>query len=396
MNAQPEHMSTPRSFDDIMAEVRRIGTTTIAEHAQDVDKNARFPKEAFDALKAQRLLSVFVPPEFGGDGVSVTELCKICEQLGHYDGSTAMIFAMHQIQIACLTQNVADNGYFANYLREIVEQQLLLASSTTEAGVGGDVRSSICAVNVDGDRFTLTKTAPVISYALASDAIMVTCRSSEDASSSDQSIVLVKTADRELEQIADWDTMGFRGTCSSGFILKAEGNAQQVLPVPYGQILNRSMHPISHLTWGSLWVGLAASAVEVARKRVREEARKQPNIPPIAALRLSEVNELLFSMRSGLYDVIAEYETLLATGEDAAFENYGFSIRVNNAKIRCSEMMVDIISRAMQVVGISAYKNNSSKSLARHLRDAHGAALMVNNDRIRQHNTTMQIAYKGQ
>ena len=396
MNAQPEHMSTARSFDDIMSEVRRIGTTTIAEFANDVDANARFPKEAFDALKEQRLLSVFIPEHLGGDGVSITELCKICEQLGHYDGSTAMIYAMHQIQIACLTQNVAENDYFESYLREIVEKQLLLASSTTEAGTGGDVRSSICAVNVNGDRFTLTKTAPVISYAIASDAIMVTCRSSEDAAATDQSVVLVKTTDHELEEIADWDTMGFRGTCSGGFILRAEGDAQQVLPVPYGQILNRSMHPISHLTWGSLWVGLAASAVEVARKRVREEARKQPNIPPVAALRLSEVNELLFSMRSGLYDVISEYEDLMAAGDDTAFENYGFSIRVNNAKIRCSEMMVDIISRAMQVVGISAYKNNSSKSLARHLRDAHGAALMVNNDRIRQHNTTMQIAYKGQ
>ena len=58
-------------------------------------------------------------------------------------------------------------------------------------------------------------------------------------------------------------------------------------------------------------------------------------------------------------------------------------------------MMVDIITRAMQIVGISAYRNDSKKSLARHLRDAHGAALMVNNDRIRQHNATMQIAYKG-
>ena len=396
MNAQPQQMKNTRSFEQIMGEVQRIGTTTIREFAQDVDANARFPSEAFAALKAAKLLSVFVPQKFGGDGISVTELCKICEQLGHYDGSTAMIYAMHQIQIACLTQNVANSDYFENYLCEVVEKQLLIASSTTEAGVGGDVRSSICAVKVERERFTLEKTAPVISYAIAADDILVTCRSSEDAAPGDQALVLVRKADCELEQIADWDTMGFRGTCSSGFILRAEGNAEQVFPVPYTDILNRSMHPISHLTWGSLWVGLAASAVEVARKRVREEARKQPNIPPIAALRLSEVNELLFSMRSGLYDVIAEYQRLVESGESAGFENFGFSIRVNNAKIRCSEMMVDIITRAMQVVGISAYKNNSSKSLARHLRDAHGAALMVNNDRIRQHNTTMQIAYKGQ
>ena len=111
--------------------------------------------------------------------------------------------------------------------------------------------------------------------------------------------------------------------------------------------------------------------------------------------RLEQVNERLFGMRSGLYKVIAHYEELLRRDEDAAFDDYGFSIRVNNAKIRCSEMMVDIIAQAMQIVGISAYRNDSDRSLTRHLRDAHGAALMISNDRIRQHNTTMQIAYKG-
>lgn len=395
MSAQAEALKRARSFDDIMDSVRRVGETTVLEFAAEVDRDARFPTEAFDAIKRERLLSVLVPVQFGGDGISVTELCRLCEQLGHYDGSVAMIFAMHQIQVACIVQNAADDAFFGQYLRELCEDQLLLASATTEIGVGGDVRSSICAVNVDGDRFSLTKKAPVISYALDSDAIMVTCRSAENASPGDQSVVLVKSGDHELEPISGWDTMGFRGTCSSGFVLSSRGAAEQVMPVPYARVLSKSMHPVSHLTWGSLWTGLAASAVEVARRKVREDARKQPDVAPVAALRLSEVNELLFSMRSGLYDVIAEYERLLALKTETAFDDYGFSIRVNNAKIRCSEMMVDIITRAMNIVGISAYRNGGKRSLARHLRDAHGAALMVNNDRIRQHNATMQIAYKG-
>ena len=395
MSASAKTINRTRTFEEIMAIVRQIGETTILEHADSVDKDARFPTEAFDAIKDERLLSVFVPEAFGGDGVSVTELCKICEEFGHYDGSVAMIFAMHQIQVACIVQNAADDAFFGRYLHELSADQLVLASATTEIGIGGDVRTSICAVNVDGDSFALTKKAPVISYALDSDAIMVTCRSSEDAAPGDQSVVLVKTADHELEQISGWDTMGFRGTCSSGFILTSGGAAEQVMPVPYARVLSRSMHPVSHLTWASLWTGLAASAVEKARNKVREEARKQPDVAPISALRLSEVNELLFSMRSGLNEVVAEYERLLSLNTETAFDDYGFSIRVNNAKIRCSEMMVDIITRAMNIVGISAYRNEGKKSLARHLRDAHGAALMVNNDRIRQHNTKMQIAYKG-
>ena len=395
MGAQAQSSQAGRSFEDIMSIVHEIGKSTIAEFAEDADRDARFPTEAFDAIKKARLLSTYVPQTLGGDGLTITEVCRICEAMAHYDASTAMIYAMHQIQVACIVDHAQDDAYFSQYLRDLSENQLVLASATTEIGVGGDVRSSVCSVNVSGDEFELTKKAPVVSYALDSDAIMVTCRSSEDAPKNDQAVVLVKTEDRELEPICGWDTLGFRATCSSGFVIKSKGKPEQIMPVPYAKVLAKSMHPVSHLTWGSLWTGLAASAVEKARKTVRDAARKNPDAPPISALRLSEVNELLFSMRSGLYEAIDEYQAMLDACDDTAFENFGFAIKVNNVKVRCSEMVVDIVSKSLQIVGISGYKNDSEKSLSRHLRDAFGASLMVNNDRIRGHNATMQIAYKG-
>src|SRR5690606_15611076 len=123
-------------------------------------------------------------------------------------------------------------------------------------------------------------------------------------------------------------------------------------------------------------------------------ARKNPEGSQVAMLRLAEVDEQLFSMRSGLYQAIEEYETLLAKGDKEAFESYGFSTRTNNVKLRCSEMVVDIVGKSLLIVGIMGYKNDSPNSLGRHLRDAYGAALMVNNDRIRGHNAAMQVALR--
>jgi acyl-CoA dehydrogenase len=298
MAVQAKNTERPRSFDDIIATVNDIGKRVIAKYADEVDRDARFPSEAFDAIKEARLLSSYVPTSLGGDGLSITELCRICEAMAHYDASAAMIYAMHQIQVACIVDHAASDDFFSQYLRELADEQLLLASATTEIGIGGDVRSSICAAIVKDGRFELCKKAPVVSYALHSDAIMVTCRRSDDAPSNDQVVVLVKNEDHSLEEIGGWDTLGFRATCSSGFVIASSGDARQIMSVPYAKVLAKSMHPVSHLTWGSLWTGLAASAVEVARKTVREEARKTPQVPPITALRLAEVNELLFSMRS--------------------------------------------------------------------------------------------------
>ena len=39
-----------------------------ATHAASVDAESRFPKEAIDAARAERLLSAAVPPDLGGEG----------------------------------------------------------------------------------------------------------------------------------------------------------------------------------------------------------------------------------------------------------------------------------------------------------------------------------------
>src|SRR5512142_2405176 len=75
----------------------RIGAEVAGPNACDVDRQARFPREAIDALRAERMLSVLVPIEFGGAGAEFPDVAAAVEVLGRYCASTAMIYAMHQI-----------------------------------------------------------------------------------------------------------------------------------------------------------------------------------------------------------------------------------------------------------------------------------------------------------
>ncbi len=390
----PDSISVAVDFSALLERVHDIGREVLAPHADSVDENGRFPEEALAAIKAERLLSAYIPTANGGMGLSVTQIAKICEAMGQYCASTAMIFAMHQIQIACIVHHALDSDFFSEYAHKISAHQYLLASATTELGIGGDVRSSICAVQVEGDKFTLEKQTPVISYGALADAILVTCRKSEAAARNDQVQVLVQKQDYALKQLSGWDTLGFRGTCSNGFVLTSSGHVDQILSMPYAEIHSKSMHPFAHIVWGSLWLGLATDALNRARTAVRAEARKSPGVTPISAVRLAEADIVLFSMRSGLQLVIADYERLLAAGDLDAFSNFTFGIRINNLKISCSQLVVDIVGRAMLICGIAGYRNDSKLSLGRHLRDAWGACLMVNNDRILGANATMQIGQR--
>lgn len=381
-------------FTALLEKVHAIGRDVVAPNADAVDREIRFPLESFDALKSERLLSAYVPAEYGGMGLDVTQIAKICETLGHYCASTAMIYAMHQIQVACIVHHALGAAFFRDYAREIVSQQLLLASATTELGIGGDVRSSICAVQVSGARFTLEKQAPVISYGSQADAILVTCRKSEGAARSDQVQVLVRKSDYELTQLSGWDTLGFRGTCSNGYALKSSGNVEQILPGEYALIHSKTMHPFAHVVWSSLWLGIATDAVHRARIAVKNEARKTPGVTPISAIRLAEADMVLSSMRSGLAAVLSEYHRMLEADIADSFSGFAFGIRINNLKLSSSQLVVDIVGRAMLICGISGYRNDSKLTLGRHLRDAWGAILMVNNDRILGHNATMQIGQR--
>lgn len=382
------------TFDALLTEIHRLGREVIEPASDDVDAAARFPEEAFAALRDLQLLSAYVPSKFGGMGLSIVELGRVCEVLAHYCGSTAMIFAMHQIQVACIVHHAQKSPYFENYLRDLVERQWLIASATTEIGVGGDLRSSICAIEVTGERFRLVKKAPVISYGAQADQILATCRRAPDAAASDQVQVLVDKAQYRLEVISPWDTLGFRGTCSLGFVLDSEGSTEQVLPVPFDEILSRTMHPVSHIVWSSLWLGIAAQAVQRARAYVRAEARRNPQLPPASSLRLGEVDVVLQEMRNNVHGMAADYQRMLEADDADSFRSFVFATRVNNLKLSSSTLIVEIVSRAMLICGISGYRNDSKFTLGRHLRDAYGAALMVNNDRILGHNATMLLALK--
>ena len=83
-----------------LAAARAVGVEIAARHAADVDERARFPREAFTALKSRKLLGIMVPKSEGGAGASIAEVVSICHALGRSCGSTAMIYAMHQIQVA--------------------------------------------------------------------------------------------------------------------------------------------------------------------------------------------------------------------------------------------------------------------------------------------------------
>ncbi len=358
----------------------RVADEVAAKYAGDVDASGRFPKETFEALKRERLLGCWIPKEYGGEGVTFTEICALVSRLGQACGSSAMVYGMHQIKMSSLIQHSVGSEWHQDYMRECARDQLLLGSATTEGGIGGDLRNSICAVEVENGRYRLTKQATCISYGWESDAILATCRRHPDAASSDQVMVVCKKSDYSLRETVGWDTMGMRGTRSVGFELVSEGDAKQVFVQPFGEIAAQSMLAMAHIIWCATWYGIAADTVVKAQAFVKAEAKKRPGTMPPGALRLAEVSASLQKMKSLLTAGIARYEAALA--DESLMNSLIFIAELCTIKVSASELGTEIAQQSLMILGLNGYRNDGQWSIARNYRDLLSAAIMINNDRI--------------
>lgn len=349
-------------------------------HADDVDREARFPKEAFDELRAQRLLGLLLPKQCGGEDANVSDVAQICYALGRACSSTSMIYAMHQANVACVVDHADKSAKFASYLSRLGEQQMLVASSTTEGRNGANVRMSGSPIVTQGERISLSRDSSVLSYGLAADAIVSTARRSPDSVSTDQVLVLLFKDDYSLERTAHWDALGMRGTCSDGFQLEAVADAEQVLAEPYERIHRRTMMPVTHLLWAACWAGVAAGAVERAQMFVRKAARAAKGALPPGAPLATQASLSLMTLVNLVGSALADYET--RAGDPGALEDIAFQTSLNLLKVGASETSIAAVLHAFNACGISGYRNDSEFSIGRSLRDILSTSIMINNNRI--------------
>jgi acyl-CoA dehydrogenase len=368
-----------KSAADLKARTDAVATVAAA-HADAVDRAARFPREAIEAARSQRLLGIQIPYELGGEAASMSDVVDVCYALGRSCSSTAMVYAMHQTKIALIVRHRRDSAWHERLLRRLSMDQLLLASSTTEGQAGGDVRKSAAAVEQKDGRITLERSATVMSYGEEADGVVTTARRSPDAAASDQVLVVFLKDSYSLERTLSWDTLGMRGTCSAGFKLVATGEPDQVLPEPYDRIHVQTMMPVAHLTWSAAWTGIAAGAVERARLFVRNAARRTEGQLPPGAAHLTRATASLRTLRALVGSAVARFEA--ASNDERALEAVEFQTSMNLLKVNASELAITTVMSALQACGLSGYRNDTEFSIGRHLRDVLSSPIMINNDRI--------------
>lgn len=391
--------ASPLGSEDaaLIARLTEAADAEIAPAAPDVDRSARFPHEGLAVLRRLRLLSASLPTELGGMDASPTMLTEIASVLGKRCAATAMVFAMHEAQIECIRFATVGEPHFEDLLRQHAADQLLIASVTSEAGIGGNIRASNAVAAAGDERVIFEKQSPTLSYGEYADSFLITARRSEDAASSDQVLVLAPKDDVTLEKLGGWDVLGLRGTCSPPFKLDVDTPAANLIGTPFGTVASHRMVPWSHLLWASCWEGIATSSFEKATKASRKKARKQLAAgDSFGEPRLADVHAQLQALRAIIYEFARVYaeQARLAPDWRSAEKLRALTADAMSLKLNASMMSSRIAELSLEIIGMPGFSESAPLSVTREIRDLMGARLMVSNERLRH--TSGQLLLAGE
>ena len=190
------------------------------------DREGSFPVENFEDIKRAGLLGIMVPRDKGGLGADFLTYTRALEQLAKGDGSTALIFNMHNIAAGNMaevdtTKVSGKRGEKMTRFRdwafdEMTRGQKLFASANSEPGIGAHFSKLKCSYRRTDDGFLINGTKSFVSMSGHADYYVVAAR--KEGSNSDFPDLSFFAVERDnpgikIDEI--WDTLGMRATCSN-------------------------------------------------------------------------------------------------------------------------------------------------------------------------------------
>lgn len=361
----------------------------LAENAASVDRQARFPKENLDALRAAGYLGLLVPASYGGLGLGLPDLVEVARRLAGGCLSTAMIFAMHCQQVDVLVRHAAPR-LREDLLARIAAGEVYLASVTTGKATGGHLLTadeSLERADPDGPQqgdalIRFRREAPVVTGGAHADGFLITMGDGAGQAEHAVSLVYADRADLAVDGAGPWNPLGMRATASGALTLTGTIRADQVVGPPGGfrAVALDSMIPVGHLAWSACWLGAAQAVFSALLRHLAREGRTDLS-SPLVRERIARIRVDLELVSAYLARVCEEVERGRARG--ARGDAPSFQIHLNSLKIAASELTYRAVDRMVQLAGLSlGYGVDSPLPLERALRDLRSAALNYSNDRL--------------
>ena len=273
---------SPRQ-QEIIDLARQLASEHFAARAERHDREASFPCDDYDDLRAAGLLALCVPERYGGMGANFETYCLVAEQVAQGNASTALTFNMH-----CLTMlmmgKIADALPMSEQARarhealrthkfhEVITEGAFYGQPHSEPVERGQTDT---ALSVGGRRFGTTARRVDGGYVLNGYKFFVSLAGAAPYYATPALLIgdapwLERTLYLQVPKDApgvtfqgDWDPLGMRATVSRDLVLHevfVPDTAEVLPPGLFGVLFNA--YPHLPLSFAATFLGLMQAAYD--------------------------------------------------------------------------------------------------------------------------------------
>src|SRR4051812_6403254 len=335
-----------RRTRELVASMREIGARI---DPRAMEEERWIPDDLLAELGERGLMGLYVPEEYGGQGLSQTGYCRVSEEFAQIDGTLSVIMGVHQsIGMKGIVLYGTDEQK-ARFLPDLASGRKLAAFALTEPNAGSDAyHVESRAVEQPDGSWMLNGEKRYIGNGSRAGGLGTFARAEIDGK--DRHIALILENGMEGLEVGErYDTMGLRANDLRRLYFKdLRVPKENVLGEP-GEGFRIAMHVLNNgrMSLGTGSVGGAKRVLDLAIQHVKE--RRQFDT---ALADFELVQEKIGWMVSYLFGL--ESMAYLTTGlVDAGVPDY--SVESAICKVAATEFTWYQVNRALQLAGGQGY-----------------------------------------
>ena len=250
------------------ARAAEIARNVVARHADDVDRDARFPEESITALASAGLFGLCVAESLGGAGQGPRAFAAVVEELAQACGSTAMVYVMHVTAARAIatSSTLADRD---SILRDVAAGKHLTTLAFSEAGSRSQFWAPVSRLEESNGHYLTSASKSWVTSATHADSYVSTAQKPAAASPLESTIYFVRTSTKGVRVSSPFNGLGLRGNDSAPVTLEEIRVESGDLISPLGEGPKVILEVV--LPWFA--VGTAAMANGLSRAALQQTAK---------------------------------------------------------------------------------------------------------------------------
>jgi len=335
----------------IQDSVRAFARGAVKPRAAEIDETDTFPDDLYREMAKLGLLSMTLPPQYGGAGADTMSWALAQEELAVASAAVADAHMVCKLMCDVILSNGSDEVR-QRYLPSMAAGETICAIAQTEADTGSDVAAVQTLAKRVAGGYVLNGSKQFITFALNCHLAIVVATTDRALGRAGIGLFLVPTDSEGCRRGAKAPVMGVKGLATGELVFEECFVPDSMVLAQPGEGLRRALTSLN-----SGRIGMAAQSVGIAQAAFEEavsyaQARRAFG-QPIA--KLQAIQFMIADMSTNI-----EAARLLVH-RAARRKDAGLPVirEASEAKLFASQMANRVVSDALQVHGAYGYSRES-------------------------------------